>query len=340
MVGKDFNNISQRVIYAISGLFSEFMPIETIEVDETSQRQFYDFLRDFISAIYNNASLLNLSLDKDECEDRPADGKHYLETRKLMRKTAKTIEDFYTLLVYISRNGIMENDKIVVNAKQIKLNKVKRTALECSGIICNKDGENYVLHSVKYPHITDAWFNICRTQDELGMLVRGIFESNENAVLKLLGNVMNKANIDFSAHLDYFKANNYTFKWNIGLELTEFFFTNSVSGFCVGFDRRKYNQIGFGVINHRNFKAMLEDFYELDESFQDFIVNVCRKCNSCKQCTKGNPKTALFYKTVTHKNEELNLCPSFPSFGWHSMDDALMKNILICIELQEKYALD
>lgn len=106
MVGKDFQNVSQRVIYSIIASFDEFQTITTKEADDKSQKQMYDFLWNFAISIYNDPSILKLPLDKDECEDRTADSKHYLETRKIMRKISKQIEDFYTMLMDIGQTGI------------------------------------------------------------------------------------------------------------------------------------------------------------------------------------------------------------------------------------------
>lgn len=228
---------------------------------------------------------------------------------------------------------------MIVNTKQLKLNKSKCANLELFGINCEFVGENCCLSSSIYPNIINAWVLLSKTQKSLFHFSHCIFVTNDNYILKIIDkiidNLIDKLHYQLMEYVEYFNRNNFQLTWKVNFEMWEFSFKNSVSGFIMHFDRRKYNQIDFGIINHINFKAMLENFYDYDNDFQKFIINACRKCNSCKACTKGNLNTALFYKTIKYDNNEYNLCPSFPCFGWIYMDDSLMKNVIKCIESQE-----
>ena len=267
-----------------------------------------------------------------------ADGKHYLDTRKIMRKISKQIENFYAMLQSIGQNGEVVDGKIVVNAKQAKLAKAKLPVLELFGIEYELVGENCWLSSSKYPQIANAWVYLSKTQKSLFLLAHGVFMVEDDYVVALVEKLVNEIDLNLMHHVNYFKANNYTFSCDANFAMWSFSFKNKVSGFIVHFDIRKYRQIDYGIINHINFKTMLEDFNEFDESFQEFITTVCKQCNACSLCLKGNTNMNLFYKTVTHKDNECKLCPSFPQFDWHRMNDDLMKNVIKCIEYQEKYA--
>ena len=336
MLSASFPTLAHRVLYSIHGAFVPFAPIPDATAPESAQRDFYNFLQDLITALYSDPSLLSLPADKDESEDSPADGKGYLDTRKLMRKIAKPVEDMYAVIHYIGTNSALKDGALTIDAKQAKLNKSRIALLEHVGISCKTQDGICTISSAKYPQIAEGWVAACAAQSNLSMLARGILAPNDDVILNLFVELTKQQGSDISPYLPYLREN-LAFTYKINFEISEIHFKNSVSGFIIHFDRRFFHQMDYGIMNHINFKKILVDFEILDEHFRDFIVKACRGCTNCRACTKGNEKVDVYVRPAWHRGVDYALCPSFPQFGWKNMDADLMRDVVMCIELQEKY---
>lgn len=340
MHGKDFPTVSHRVIYSCIALFDDFHPTKSAEISESAQRQLYDFLKGIMESLYEDISILSLPADPDESEDRPAAGKSYLDTRKIMRSATKKIIDFLTLLHNIGKIGTHEAGSLIVPTKEAKLNKGKCELLGKFGLVCDFGKESVSISSDTYPNLAEAWPYLAQKTDSLFLFSHAVFADETEYGFCLMKKLLGENHPNLVKYVDYFMTNGYRFSWNTGstFEITDFVFRKNVSGLIMHFDRRFYQQIDFHIVNHINYKAMLEDFEKQSDKLKAFMVEASRKCSQCLKCTKGNPNTALFYHDVVYNGDNYRLCPSFPKFDWTEISDERMEKIIECIEMQEKYS--
>lgn len=340
MHGRDFPTVSHRVVYSCIALFDDFHPAEVADIGECAQHQLYDFLKGIMESLYQDISILSLPDDPDECEDRPAEGKSYLDTRKIMRSSTKKIMDFLTLLHNIGKTGVIHQNRIIVQTKEVKLNRGKCEILEKLGLVCDFGKESTSLGSDTYPDLAEAWVYLAGKTDSLFLFSHAVFTDEAEYGFSLMKKLLRENHPHLLKYVDCLLEKGYRFSWNTGgtFEITGFDFRKNVSGFGMHFDRRFYRQMDFHIANHINYKAILEDFDRQSDRLKAFMVEASRKCNSCLKCTKGNPNTALFYHDVIYNSESYRLCPSFPKFDWTEISDDRMEKIIECIEMQEKYS--
>lgn len=63
---KAFDIISQRIIYGLNFMYSEFVPIESEKADEQGQKKLHRLMGQMIDKLYETPRLLNLADNADE----------------------------------------------------------------------------------------------------------------------------------------------------------------------------------------------------------------------------------------------------------------------------------
>ncbi len=167
-IGTDFDNVSQRLVYNYIATQPGFRPIPSDAASETAQRQLYDFIGGIYTALYHDPTLIGMTTDPDETEDRPNPDRVYkdeqrkhLEARKLRRKNEDKIEGLFDSLQRLGELGSVRNGKLVVERRQLELNQRGYATLVKNltrlGVLCSEDDLTLFLQSDAYPSMGDAW---------------------------------------------------------------------------------------------------------------------------------------------------------------------------------------
>jgi hypothetical protein len=167
-IGFDFDNVSQRLVYNYIATQPNFHTVPSDAASETAQRQFYDFVCGIYTALYHDPTLIGMTTDPDETEDRPYPDRVYkdeqrkhLEARKLRRKNEDKIEGLFDSLQRLGELGSVRDGALVVANSELGLNKralgtlVKN--LTALGLQCAEDEQTLRLWSDAYPEMWDAW---------------------------------------------------------------------------------------------------------------------------------------------------------------------------------------
>jgi hypothetical protein len=167
-IGTDFDNVSQRLVYNYIATQPDFRPIPSEVASETAQRQLYDFIAGIYTALYHDPTLIGMTTEPDETEDRPYpdrvykdENRKHLEARKLRRKNENRIEGLFDSLQRLGELGTVRDGALVVEQDALGLKKraygtlVKN--LTAVGLCCADTGATLSLSSAAYPEICDAW---------------------------------------------------------------------------------------------------------------------------------------------------------------------------------------
>jgi hypothetical protein len=167
-IDADFDNVSQRLVYNYIATQPDFRPIPSEVASEAAQRQFYDWIGGIYAALYHDPTLIGMTTDPDETEDRPnpdrvyQDGKKkYLEARKLRRENETKIEGLFDSLQRLGELGVVRDGALVVEKDALGLTKRAYNTLvknlTALGLSCADTGGTLSLSSPAYPEMCDAW---------------------------------------------------------------------------------------------------------------------------------------------------------------------------------------
>ncbi len=166
--GTDFDNVSQRLVYNYIATQPDFRPTPSDAASETAQRQLYDFIAGIYTALYHDPTLIGMTTEPDETEDRPNpdrvykdEAKKYLEARKLRRKNEDMIEGLFDSLQRLGELGTIHDGTLVVERDDLGFNKRACAALvknlTALGLSCADAGGTLSLSNPVYPEMCDAW---------------------------------------------------------------------------------------------------------------------------------------------------------------------------------------
>jgi hypothetical protein len=168
LIGTDFDNVSQRLVYNYIATQPDFRSIPSDAASETAQRQLYDFIAEIYTTLYNTPALIGMTTEPDETEDRPYPGRiykeedhKYLEARKLRRKNEDQIEGLFDSLQRLGELGAVRDGALVVEKDALGLKKRAYATLvknlTALGLCCADAGGTLSLSSPTYPEMCDAW---------------------------------------------------------------------------------------------------------------------------------------------------------------------------------------
>ncbi len=167
-IGTDFDNVSQRLVYNYIATQPDFRPIPSEVASEGAQRQFYDWIGGIYAALYHDPTLISMTTDPDETEDRPNpdrvykdEARKYLEARKLRRENETKIEGLFDSLQRLGELGAVRDGVLMVEKGALGLNKRAYNTLVQNlttlGLSCADAGGTLSLSSPAYPALCDAW---------------------------------------------------------------------------------------------------------------------------------------------------------------------------------------
>ncbi|MFN2156831.1 MAG: hypothetical protein ACK2UX_16475, partial [Anaerolineae bacterium] len=167
-IGTDFDNVSQRLLYNYIATQPDFRPVPSDAASETAQRQLYDWIGGIYAALYHEPTLIGMTTEPDETEDRPYpdriykdEAKKYLEARRLRRKNEDKIEGLFDNLQRLGELGTVREGRLVVDKDALGLNRralgVLVKNLTNLGLQCAEDDQTLCLRSDAYPEMLTAW---------------------------------------------------------------------------------------------------------------------------------------------------------------------------------------
>ena len=155
-MGKDFENLGQRLTYVLAVQMSPLKTIENNTVSVDAQKDLYTFICDFYKAVFDNPEIVGIDYFPDECENNTYGGKHYLETRKLMRKIQKKITDVFDWIILCGRIGNIKSNELGFDKKEAKLTKKKLDTLQKLGLEISFKENKVSMQSPSYPKMMSA----------------------------------------------------------------------------------------------------------------------------------------------------------------------------------------
>ncbi len=167
-IGSDFDNVSQRLVYNYIATQPELRPVPSDAASETAQRQFYDFVCGIYTALYHDPTLIGMTTDPDETEDRPNpdrvykdEARKHLDARKLRRKNEDKIEGLFDSMQRMGELGTVGDGALVVEKEALGLTKRAYTSLvkqlTALGLQCAEDDGVLRVQTDAYPEMWDAW---------------------------------------------------------------------------------------------------------------------------------------------------------------------------------------
>lgn len=349
---KTFERISQRILYGLNFMYSEFEPIESDKADAQSQRKLHRLMGQIIDRLYENPELLNLADNEDEAYEWYAVNNTNPALDNVYKSIFKRLYDFYKFLYISFLLGEADNDHFTVSNTILRENKASyipqyKTMLKEFGINIDKGktgiifiAENDIIQSLRLlaertPVNINPWtryaiinFACCSFTGDFNYMVERV--DKVTGLNGLLLNIQSNC-----------LENGYEqeIRFSFGTSGFDFIITfrNRVGGFIIGYNPRKYWQFYFGSLNSIGIKAMLEDFENLDHDLQKYFIIVCKTCHGCLSCTKGG-RNGIFAVSVQYDGKDYNLCPdNFSRHIWETMNPALAAVLFKYHAAQEIY---
>lgn len=349
---KEFKIISQRIIYGLNFMYSEFVPIESEKANEQSQRKLHKLMGQMIDKLYDAPEFLNLAEKEDEAYEWYTTNNINPELDKVYKLIFKNLFDFYKFL-YISflqgkaKGNCLSIDTRILSKNQASYKPLYKTFLNEIGIDIEK-GKVEIMFTAEYdiiqslrllaeriPVNINPWtpyaiinFACCSFTGDFSYLLTRV--DNVAGLNGLLLEIQSKClENGYEQNIKCcFGASGFDFSIT---------FCNRVGGFVIGYNPRKYWQFYFGSLNSIGVKAMLEDFENLDNDLQKYFINVCKTCNGCLGCTKGG-KNKIFAVKVKYDGKEYNFCnDNYARHNWETINRDLASVLFKYHAAQEIY---
>jgi hypothetical protein len=338
---KEFDSITQRVLYGFKFIYSDFSPVDSDIATYQEQEKLHELMGQIINKLYETPALLGLPENPDKAYEWYMVSNQKPDLSTIYLSIYKTLYEFYKFVYIAALHGEMNGDSLSISNETLKANKtgykpIYNKLLNEVGMEIVKDKSGVSIHTdknklaaltllaVKVPTNINKW-----TSYELADFVRCSFNGDKDYLLKRTENV-NGLNGLLIGLKNKCLEKGYKQEINLHFASTDLSFTiyfkNEVGGFQIEYNPRKYWQFSFGTINGIGEKAMLEGFDNLGDDMRQHFINICRPCSGCLVCTK-NGKNKIFTVRVNYAGKDYSLCPSFPCHAWETFDCGLMDNL-------------
>ncbi len=359
-VGKNFESLAQRVIYSYAGTLPGFVPVKTEKASEHSQLEMYGFMENLLQKLYEDPSLLALSLQKDDFYEDWALQKTKPKLIVEMRNYYKKINEFLVLLIQIGEQGNIKGNTLQIAPARVKLTANILKRLESLGLACSKSEDGVVLSCDEHPELFPAWKLLAETsagkKDPVMYFSHCMFDPEHSYPTNIYLNLINDKSPLLKLR-SYFEANGYSrvdcrdnsreneisLDWvkNYGKKdepLKASWGEREHGGLSIWFDYSKRNQVFFGLRVPR-YKELLARFDEMDDRLKELVVRKTKQCDSCGYCTQTDKTGARRPQFVTVANNgSYDLCPLYPGFTyvWTALNDDTASDIISFLQFIDK----
>ncbi len=359
MIGKEFENISQRVIYPYIVFFPEFSPVVSNEVSEEAQRQMNQFIRNTIITIYNNPGLIELSVEKDDYYVFGQMNKDKQELYDLLRKTEKKFLTFFNFLYNIGLEGNIINNTIKNNRFCIPktfraLNKKKQAILESLGLVVEAEKESIVIYSKEYPELCLGWKVLSKISKSLWSdddskaivvktkakftFMKCLFGMKDITLSRISGD-LEQSGIYLNQIEEYLINKGYKIFYEDGSPILQKIYPKKQEGnFRIFFTLQNKHQLAY-VIRIPDFTTLVTNHFEqMDEELKEFIFSRTKTCDACGYCTQTDKsgKRKRLVTALEAKGEVAGKCPLYPNLGWDRLDENAVYMIKKLLDFAEE----
>ena len=352
-----FEYISQKYVYQLGLYLADFKPIKSDIATEDDQKALYDVLGEIIKTLYYEPSILKLP-DAKNIWNRGT-GVNNPEYVKAFNKIRIEIALFYAFLMYSVQEGELCENNLIVDA-----NRLKKINIEGPGLIKTK----VKIKPVYFDLLNKVGFNCSKSNDIItlshdnagllgalyllskkceGDIFRFIFGLNDSDMswwLRIAEEHLQLPTCFFDKHEKAYIENGFTAKYEIKGGNITYKLMGNVSGLKIEYVGRVSGNFTIGLINSIGFKAIMENFDEMDDIIKKAIVNSARTCKNCRLCLqqfKNKENMKVHSAIFEYLGKSYNLCTMWPKFDWKKWSDELNDNAMeVFLKLnllQEKY---
>lgn len=350
MTGKEFNNISQRVIYPYIITYPEFIPVTNCDASEASQMATHLLIKDSLIKIYNSPEIIGMQTDKDEYFNGEA-FKDKPELNGLLLNLEKKLLGFFNMLYEIGINGEVNGERLFISKDRKLLNKAKLTLLTEFGFITEIVNGGIYISSDKYRNLCNGLHvlsvtcrreagrevekPVCRQSKTKLLFMKCIYDINSLSFTRLYEGLFgNKINVLEK----YLLGKGFYYKFaDADLSLVKMYSKNQESYFEIKFNWRHKNQIQCNLKLQGFTKMVTNHFNEINDELKGFVYYRLKNCDNCGYCTQTdkkcrNPLTVR----LTYNGETIDKCPLYPYLTWDKPDENATTVIMELIEFSEK----
>jgi hypothetical protein len=337
MTGRSFDSISKRVVYNYACRIPEHRPVESDLASRSSQKQMYDFICGFFSALYNDPALLGMSSGPDECESCPLPGKDYLETRKLMRSDMKKMDDILSLIQFIGEKSEIKDSRMIIDKDLAKLNKNKLNSLALFSFMSETNGNKISLWNTRYPDMLNGLKLLSVTaskneKEQAGIFSHCLFDTVYDFGQEIYSKLTNDK-ATFNKVIEYVNSHGFklttTKNKSIDVHYSKFFENEVEINFLLSYDERHFDQINYVFVSNKNtYKYFLNRFNSLDDRIQDLFIKTTNQCRTCGFCNQRNRNLPLSFIKCTYREKPIHFCYYFQFIRSNYLDEKTVDDIL------------
>ncbi len=330
MLGKTFPSLGKRILYAYIAAYPAFKPVEGIPAE--SQRQMHAFLRDMLTAYYENHAMIGVGEEQDDCYLGGQLNNSRPELIKAMEKIEGKFVAAVEPMIELGAHGEATDGKWVVEKADKAVSKALRERLEALGLTVAQTKAETIISSDKYPRMFTAWRAYAAADDrgaqKITRVVAFIYQ-------KYLGRVYTAAE-QFAALIpdraalerleDFFRARGFVCSNDDLANKTRFAYVKWLKEYAggetasmrVSLNWRKDRQLIF-EFRVPAFRLLLKEYGTWDEETRAFVFGRLKTCDGCGYCTqtdKTGRRPRLCAELVSGGETALK-CPLFPWFTWN-----------------------
>jgi hypothetical protein len=351
---KNFDSMEQRIISMYMDLFPGFKPDSSDGINESSQLQFYNFIKSIINSLYMNPLLLFPKINKDDYFTRRFNkhSENKQSVYNMMRKNIKILQDFFQFLFDAGVKGCIKDELFLIKSVY-KIPKKYIEIIEHCGLIYSRNEGNHILKHKETNEIFTCWkWFSAKPGITLPHFIGCMFDFNYSYT----GEIYKKLSGDEEAYsqLEYFfSERNYIRIDNRDNKITVDYVKNydkkeenlkaawaerAHGGFSAEYDGMMKNPQLYSL-RIPFYKRLLQEFDKVENGVKEFIVNTGKKCDNCRYCvqTDKSGKRELAFISVCH-DKGYKICSYFPGFHycWEKLDNRTVRNIIGFLTFADK----
>jgi hypothetical protein len=349
----EFGSLAQRIANAWVETIPGFYPVPSIPVPETSQRQFYTFLRGVAEDLRDHPEWLDLPIQPDDAYEHGEMQNRRPDLIRAMRRTKQKVDDFIALLLQMGLNGSVDGQTLRIPKDAVRLVAKTRTRLNRFGLKLETEKTETLVTCGAYPDLFPAWAWLAEATGhaartgKVGVppvrFSRCLYSDTYPYARDLLVGLAGDST-GLPALTEFFEREGYSLVCNRGNEVTVDWVRSygkadeplkaswaerTHGGLSIEYDWIRKNPMLFGL-RIPEFKTLVGHFAAMPNQVQDFVVRQTKHCDQCGYCTQTDKtgKRPRAFLTVEHSGQH-DLCLMFPGFGytWQKLDDSLASDI-------------
>lgn len=357
----EFNSLAQRIANGWVETIPDLLLVPTIPVRETSQQQFYAFLRGLAEAVRDHPEWLDLSIQPDDGYEHRELQNHRPELIRAMLNTKRKLDDFISLLLRMGLYGVVDGRSLCIEKKDVPLTAKTRARLARFGLGLEAGKTETIVTCPAFPELFPAWIWLAkeaiRTAPATGKahvpplrfshcLYSDSYPTTRDVLLRLADDStgLPTQNAGLPALIAFLDREGYTLVCNrdnkIAVDwvksygkaddpLKDAWAERTHGGFSFEYDWIRKNPMFF-ALRIPEFKTLLQHFEAMPERTKELVVRHTKHCDACGYCTQTDKtgKRPRACQAVEH-NGQHELCLMFPGFGytWQRVDNALAADI-------------